>query len=345
MEVRMWELFFKKNRQFVNKFLGNLSLIKVEPFLCFGNEEKVFIKGRVINAYKQSKPKATNFFIKNIFASFRRYAVTSVANANVKINYNGNDINLQTNQEGVFEVQIVAKPPSNGADEFVSFQVIPKDSLEKDRIEKKLIKRILKSQKIAVISDIDDTIVVSHATSVGKKFWLSISKNAYTRRPFPGVSQFYQDILELEKAVFFYVSSSDWSLFDLIQDFLTFREIPLGPIFLKDKHINLKNVWKSGGGDHFHKLEKIYLLMDMFPQMNFYLIGDSGQKDPEIYSQVLEKYPNRIKAVIIRMVNEMEEARKERLRSYSNGVKIAFVKDTEAAMTFYHQINSRVYEK
>jgi phosphatidate phosphatase APP1 len=336
--------YFSGISKLVSRSLGHLDVVKVEPFLCFGNAETIFIKGRVINAYKQSRPKSSNHFLKNIYASFRRYAVTSVANASVKIIYNGCDLHTQTNDEGVFEAHIGAKIPSNGKEEVVYFSVTPKNEGEKAIVEKKVVQRILSDQDVGIVSDIDDTIIVSHATSVGKKFWLSISKNAYTRRPFSGVSDLYKEVKQTENAAVFYVSSSDWSLFDLIQDFLRYREIPLGPILLKDQHINIKNIWKSGGGDHYHKLDKICFLFDMFPQMKFYLIGDSGQKDPEIYAKVVEKYPNRVLGIIIRVIKELELKRKSQLVNRLDCLKIAFVKDSDEALQYYRQLNSRIYE-
>ncbi|NJK95262.1 MAG: App1 family protein [Bacteroidales bacterium] len=34
--------------------------------------------------------------------------------------------------------------------------------------------------------------------------------------------------------------------------------------------------------------------------MNFILIGDSGQKDPEVYSKITQEFPERILSVYIR---------------------------------------------
>jgi phosphatidate phosphatase APP1 len=335
----MLQQFSKIKTQAFDKFSGRLNIIKIEPFLCFGNAESIYIKGRVINAHQQRRPKASQLWIANIFAAFRRYAVTTVKNIPVKITFQGHEIFTQSNDEGVFEAHIVAKPPSIDAEDEVFFEASLIQENDKAIIVSKKVLRIDDHQKVGVISDIDDTIIVSHATSIGKKFWLSISKNAYTRRPFPGVSRFYKKVEKFNQAVFFYVSSSDWSLFDLIQDFLIYREIPLGPILLKDQHINLRNIWKSGGGDHLHKFEKINLILDMYPHMNFYLIGDSGQKDPEIYAQVVEKYPQRIIAIIIRVIHEIEESRKNELLERLNGFKIAFVKDTDEALKFFQKLN------
>src|SRR5690606_1782685 len=127
------------------------------------------------------------------------------------------------------------------------------------------VKRNSSDYALRPISDIGDTILISHATQIGRKFWLSVSKNAYTRRPFPGVSELYDILSNSGANPVFYVSSSDWGLADLIQDFLKYRKIPQGPLLLKDLHINLRNVWKSGGGSHQHKEEKITLLLKLYP--------------------------------------------------------------------------------
>jgi phosphatidate phosphatase APP1 len=167
---------------------------------------------------------------------------------------------------------------------------------------------------------------------LGKKLWLSVSKNAYTRRPFPGVSEFYEHLTQKGQHPVFYVSSSDWNLFDLIQDFLKYRNIPDGPLLLKDPHVNLRNIWKSGGGNHDHKLEKISLIMSLFPQMKFILTGDSGQHDPELYTEIIEKFPDRVKAVYIRRIKKKDEERENLLNQYNPEIPIAWVQHSSEAI-------------
>lgn len=292
-----------------------MSLVKqdrtiVEPFLALGNSEVVFLKGRVISAYREKRPSSRNSWIKNIIAAIRRYSGSSVPMAKVEITFQGKAYVVSTDEDGVFELQIGESKPNEEHGEVVVFKVLEPSSRKSQVAHLEVVRY---EGDTGVISDIDDTIIISHSTDIGKKFWLSISKNALTRRPLPGVSEFYKKLTEYGSNPIFYVSSSDWSLFDLVRDFLRFRHIPEGPILLKDKHINLKNIWKSGGGNHNHKFEKIELLFDLYPEMKFYLIGDSGQEDPEIYAEVIEKYPNRIKGVFIRLVDEFDEERKDKL--------------------------------
>lgn len=308
----------------IAKWIGKLDVIQVEPFLAFGNGSQIFTKGRVISAYKQSRPSAKNNWLRNMLGTIRRYSVKGIPGVEVKISVGDAEFLVMTDEDGVFEKTFEDVFPDIDQ---VFFQV-SNETLE-TRIRKLKIDRI--SATIGIISDVDDTILISHATNIGKKLWLSVSKNAYTRRPLPGVSEFYKKLTQDGKFPIFYVSSSDWSLYDLIKDFLAYRNIPMGPILLKDKHINLNNIWKSGGGSHNHKKEKINLLLEMFPKMAFYLIGDSGQHDPEIYEEIVRESPDRIKTVFIRIVNpsQDEQERRNRLEKILN---FHFVKTTQEAM-------------
>jgi phosphatidate phosphatase APP1 len=265
--------------------------------------------------------------------TIRRYAGSSVPGAAVRLDIGGQNKLLTADDEGVFEIllDLIGDRPKSVNE--VRLSLLPEEGIkpEKKFINQKVL-RFPKRLPRAVISDIDDTIIVSKATNIQEKFWLSISKNAYTRRPFPGVSDFYRILSANGAYPVFYVSSSDWNLFDLIKDFINYREIPEGPIFLKDQHLDLKNIWKSGGGSHEHKLEKISFLMNFFPKLNFVLIGDSGQHDPEIYGEIIDKFKNRIEAVFIRQVGKTDPARKRKLNGLLPDNKIFWVKNSKEAI-------------
>ena len=310
------------------KFVKRDKII-VEPFLAFGNNKEVFLKGRVISAYTDKRPSSRNNWLKNILASIKRYSGSSIPSAKVEIKFQEVNYVISTDENGVFELRIGDYQPNEGSKEIVTFKVLEPVS-KKSQVAKLEVNHY--SGPTGVISDIDDTVIISHSTDIGKKFWLSISKNAFTRRPLPGVSDFYKKLTENGELPIFYVSSSDWSLFDLIRDFMKFRHIPNGPILLKDKHINLRNIWKSGGGDHQHKLDKIELIFGMYPDMSFYLIGDSGQQDPEIYAQILQSHPRRIRGVFIRLVDVLDDERKQKLSDLINMEHFHFVETSDEAI-------------
>ncbi|GGZ27344.1 phosphatase [Echinicola pacifica] len=337
MIIRLLTFPFRYAISKIKKWLGNLDKIKVEPLYAFGNEECIFVKARVVEAYRQSRPSEKNNRFQNVLAALRRYAGSSVPDARVTVTCAGQQHVLESDEEGIVSGKFRAPMGKKLHADSVIFKLQEEEGLVREHKEEEIpVCQFSKNHPTGIISDIDDTVLVSHATEIGKKLWLSVSKNAYTRRPFPGVSKFYHALTNAGEHPIFYVSSSDWNLFDMIKDFMDFRNIPSGPLLLQDLHLNLKNIWKSGGGNHEHKLEKVRMLLAIYPGMNFFLIGDSGQHDPELYEQVIKEHPGRVKTVYIRKVkHEITEERMEmvhNLKEIPNSPEVIFVKDTEEAL-------------
>ena len=103
---------------------------------------------------------------------------------------------------------------------------------------------------------------------------------------------------------FFYVSSSEWNLYDFLRDFFQVKGLPQGFFFLKRLKTNPLKLLKTGSGRHDHKFESIEFLLNFFPEKTFYMIGDSGQKDIHIYMEIAKEYPERICGVLIRKIRK-----------------------------------------
>ncbi|MGH7719538.1 MAG: App1 family protein [Gemmatimonadaceae bacterium] len=162
------------------------------------------------------------------------------------------------------------------------------------------------SASFGVVSDMDDTVLQSQVTSFIRAAKLMLLENARTRLPFPGVAAFYKALQagSGSDAVnpIFYVSSSPWNLYDVIADFLTAQDIPVGPLLLRD--------WDLTRTTHRHATHKsshIREILATYPALPFILVGDSGQEDPEIYSAIVREHPERILAVYIRNVTPHPE--------------------------------------
>ena len=59
---------------------------------------------------------------------------------------------------------------------------------------------------------------------------------------------------------------------------------------------------KFRGGHMGHKFKEIKQILEAYPNLQFVLVGDSGQEDPKIYREVVKQYPGRILAIYIRDV-------------------------------------------
>ncbi len=158
--------------------------------------------------------------------------------------------------------------------------------------------------RFGVISDMDDTVLQSEITNFLRAARLMLLENARTRLPFPGVAAFYRALHDAGGTAnpIFYVSSSPWNLYDVIDDFLAAQEIPAGPLLLRDW-----DVTRTLLRNRSYKATRIREILETYPTLPFMLVGDSGQEDPEIYSEIVHDFRGRVIAVYIRNVTPVPE--------------------------------------
>src|SRR5690606_5219858 len=156
-----------------------------------------------------------------------------------------------------------------------------------------------------IISDIDDTILTTGAARIWEMLKVTFTQNAHTRIPFAGVSEFYDALRKGSDHILsnpiFYVSSSPWNIYDFLMEFLEAHHISKGPLMLRD--LGLSRDQLIAGSHREHKLKQIEQILNVFADLRFILIGDSGQEDPQIYFEIVTKYPGRILTVYIRDVS------------------------------------------
>jgi hypothetical protein len=161
---------------------------------------------------------------------------------------------------------------------------------------------------ISIVSDIDDTVKV---TNVGNK--TEFYKNTFLRpfRPVPGIVQHFTDCeSHYENCCFHYVSASPYQLFEELHDFLKTEGFPPpSSMHLKKIRIKDKTLLQLLADPQDYKIRQIEPLLNQFPNRTFIFVGDSGEKDPEIYKTLVRKYPSQVKEVWIRNVNNSTQAR------------------------------------
>ncbi len=174
--------------------------------------------------------------------------------------------------------------------------------------------------RLAVISDIDDTIIETGITggirSVARNWKRVFAQMPDQRTIVPGVDTFYNALgqpgptdgrklakeqMAATKRPFFYVSSSPWNLFSYLVAFQRMRGLPLGPIKLRDWGLNRQTFGRSSHGSH--KTDAIADILKMYPDMDFALIGDDTQGDFPAFAHVVERFPTQIAAVFMRTVS------------------------------------------
>ena len=316
---------------------GSYQNLQVLPYRGFGNSEEFYLKGRVLRETRPAELEKANFW-DNLMATYRRVHSVEVPNAVVRVTYGRISTDVLTDSEGYFELHL-ANDGSGGVEPWRNIEV---ELLSPKAEEKKSVTATVpalvppKTARFGIISDIDDTIIVSNATNLLKVAYTTFTQNARSRVAFPGVAAFYRALQrgtnEREFNPVFYVSSGPWNLYDLLIDFMRLNEIPLGPILLQDYGVDETKVFSSSHRDH--KMAQIRKLLETYPDLPFILIGDSGQHDPEIYRKVLEEVPARIKAIYIRNVTDetrAAEVRKLAKEAQEHGGELLLVKDSMEA--------------
>jgi phosphatidate phosphatase APP1 len=160
-----------------------------------------------------------------------------------------------------------------------------------------------------VISDIDDTIMHTGVTSFLKLrvAFNTFFKNYDRRVPLKGAAEFYQQLHEgahgKSQNPIFYLSNSPWNLYEYLQKFLDHNNFPKGPILLRD----FPTPWdRTPKLKRPHKAHELINILKHYPNLNFILIGDSGERDADYYIDVARRYPNRILAIYLRCLNHQK---------------------------------------
>lgn len=163
---------------------------------------------------------------------------------------------------------------------------------------------IPRNAKVGVISDVDDTIMITQAPVLWKALWNLLFLNPMKKASVPGMSVLFTKLADLfPDAPFFYLSTSPWNIETSLRHFLESYGFPEGPLLLRDLDPRPKTFVPSGPQ---HKLEFAEQLMGDFPDMKFILVGDDGQKDPSTYATIARRYPGRVLAIAIRQLSPRE---------------------------------------
>jgi len=310
------ELLYKAGHQAENSFddlklrmrerMGWQTVVHICPYMSFGNRRSLYIKGRVLHDRGIETDKDDDFW-ENLANMYGRLNSHEIKGAKLRVTYHDVVREFFSDDDGYFGLDIPMPDAAKNIEGWHYPEIelltspIPFDASIKTQA-KILVPPA--SAKFGVISDIDDTILKTNASSILKLAWNTFALNSHTRTPFEGVAEFYkalhQGVSGNENNPIFYVSSSPWNIYDLLTDFISLKGIPDGPLFLRDYGFTDNKLFTEG--HEGHKPKKIKKVMDAFPEMKFILIGDSGQKDPEIYADIIKAYPDRILAVYIRDV-------------------------------------------
>lgn len=160
-------------------------------------------------------------------------------------------------------------------------------------------------QRTALVSDIDDTIMVTALPRPLLAAWNSLVLHQNARRVVPGMAGLYRRWQAAHPgSPTFYLSTGAWNVAPMVGRFLRRHGYPVGPLLLTDWGPT-NTGWFRSGQDH--KLATLRRLMQEFPHVRWVLVGDDGQHDPQIYRTIATEHPDKVELIAIRQLSPTEQ--------------------------------------
>jgi phosphatidate phosphatase APP1 len=294
--------------------------IVIYPYRGYGSRDEAFIMGRVFRQPGRlfSTGTGEGSLSGDAIDLGRRILRRGVGGAILAARFGGIEQRITTDRDGYFRVHMrrFQPPPPDRLWHQMDLEVVdlaggrdqeagasaPTESAPVARAEVFVPPA---SARFVVISDIDDTVMVTGVANKIKMMYRLFRQDARSRVAFPGVAAFYralhQGISGAERNPMLYVSRGPWSIYEVLEEFFRIHGIPVGPIlFLREWGLTLQRPLPRRAKEHKGRL--IREMLSLYDDLPFVLIGDSGQHDPELYRDIVREHPGRVLSVYIRNI-------------------------------------------
>ena len=156
-----------------------------------------------------------------------------------------------------------------------------------------------------VVSDIDDTVMVTHLPRLMIAAWNTFFREELARQVVPGMPVLLRSLVaERPGTPVFYLSTGAWNTAPTLTRFLRRHKYPEGPLLLTDWGATNTGWFRSG---QEHKTRELHRLLRDLPGMRWILVGDDGQHDPTIYGDFTTQHPEAVETVLIRQLTTAQQ--------------------------------------
>ncbi len=300
------------------------------------NDDHLVVFGHVFESWAPDKYRTDRRGIKHAFSVIHMFRIKPINNIKVQLRFKNLEVTTKTLEDGYFRFDVPFNEELESG--WHSYTVTCKVG-EIGIIECAEVLKPFES-KVGIISDIDDTFLISHSNNFFKKLYVMLLKNINKRKIFDDVVDHYRYLSSHGQEndegsnSFFYVSSSEWNLYGFINDVAEMHELPKAVIKLKKIKTGISDFLMTGRGNHDHKFEKIKDIISFYPSLQYVLLGDDSQHDPNIYERIVKTFPLNILAVYIRQTGKREKQKVSAILQNieSMDVSICYFKNSHKAI-------------
>lgn len=272
---------------------------EIAPYLGYATPVHLIVRGRVLGPKKERLTRPDQSRFANFRAMVRLFHTDEIADVTVT----ADGVSVQSDEEGYFTITLpredqagqVSVTVEAGGATTVCPVVVPRADAA-----------------FGIISDVDDTMILTGAYSLWRNIWTSLTGNAATRLVFPDAVRLMQR-LDADANPAFFVSSSPWNFYPFLRDLMQRYDLPNGPMFLRDYGVSETQFITGTHGDH--KGAAIDTIFAANPDLSFVMVGDTGQHDAHVYADAARRHPGRIIRVILRKAGpSLDKASVDRLQ-------------------------------
>ncbi len=266
------------------------------PYAGYGTTEWVRVLGRVLLT-KRSRPgdidsDPHNGRAENV-RGWRSFTSVPVPNVAVTIVIAGAIHRVQADRGGVIDA-VVSTVLSPGT------HAVSISSDESNSVSAAILV-VDPSASMGIVSDVDDTIMVTALPRPLLAAWNTFVLDEHARIPTPGMAVFMERIAAEHPGLpFIYLSTGAWNVAPTLTRFLSRNLYPPGALLLTDWGPTHDRLFRSG---REHKRESLRRLAAEFPTVKWLLVGDDGQHDEEIYGEFAREHPESVAAIAIRQLS------------------------------------------
>lgn len=286
----------------LRRSLGIDRELRILPYRGYGTPARALVKARVLEDRHAAGPSQRKGVATHLQSFYLRYATREIPFAQVRVRWGRSSWVARADEEGFIDQWIT--PPEGVSPGWHRVHLEVAEGEGRGTSVEALVFIAGPEAELGVISDVDDTVIVTGVRHPLKRARALFFSEAKARLPFEGVPSLYAALRDGKSGhahnPLFYVSSSPWNLYEHLEEFFSINDLPRGALLLRDWGLS-KNGFAPGGG-HGHKIARIEEVLSTFPHLPFILMGDSGQEDAEHYLTTLRAHPGRILAIYIRDV-------------------------------------------
>ena len=227
---------------------------------------------------------------------WRSFTSVPVEKAEVRVDVAGSAFSVTADRSGIVDAVVeVELPPGRHPIGL---------SVEGSAVSEAWVHVVADEVRVGVVSDIDDTVMVTALPRPLLAAWHTFVVNEHARSATPGMPVLYERLSgAYDRLPFVYLSTGAWNVAPTLTRFLSRNLYPSGALLLTDWGPTADRWFRSG---QLHKKNSLERLAREFPDMKWLLIGDDGQHDEAIYSEFLGAHPDNVRAVCIRQLSPGE---------------------------------------